>query len=126
MRSSSGLSGRSSPLPRRRTDASELTATTSDAPSAARLLEVGDVPAMQDVEHAVGEHERARQRGDARQRVARVERSSPGSAARAIVSPALMRQFVYSNSLTTRTTPDVVAAICAAASPSWRETMPIR
>ena len=31
----------------------------------ARLSEVGDMPAVQDVEHAVGEDERARKRGDA-------------------------------------------------------------
>ena len=33
IRSASALSGRSAPLPRRRTEASEFTATTSDAPS---------------------------------------------------------------------------------------------
>jgi len=32
----------------------------------ARLREIGHVAAMQDVEAAVGEHQRARQRGDAR------------------------------------------------------------
>ena len=69
MRSSSALSGRSCPLPRRFTEASELTATTSDAPSRLRLLEIGDVPAMQQVEHAVGEHQRPRQA-----RAIRVER----------------------------------------------------
>ena len=61
-RSASVLIGRSSPLPRRRTDASELSATTSDAPSAARLREVGHVAAMQDVEDAVGEDQRPRER----------------------------------------------------------------
>ena len=35
----------------------------------ARLLEIRDVAAMQDIEHAVGEHERTRQRGDARERI---------------------------------------------------------
>ena len=35
----------------------------------ARLLEVGDVAAVQEVEHAVGEHPRARQRGETRERV---------------------------------------------------------
>jgi hypothetical protein len=66
-------------LPRRRTEASELTATTSDGAEAARLVEVRDVAAMQDVEHAVGEHQRPRQRADARSR-SRRWRSSPDSA----------------------------------------------
>ena len=34
-----------------------------------RLLEIRDVAAMQQIEHAVGEDERPRQRGDAHQRV---------------------------------------------------------
>jgi hypothetical protein len=42
--------GRSSPLPRRRTEASVFSATTIAAPSARGLGEVGDVAAVQDVE----------------------------------------------------------------------------
>ena len=37
----------------------------------ARLVEIGDVAAMQHVEHAVGEHERPRQPRDALERVSR-------------------------------------------------------
>ena len=93
----------------------------------ARLVEAGDVPAVQHVEHAVGEHERTRQRADAVERVAAARRSSRGSAARVSrPQPSSWGQLVYSNSLTTRTTSDVDAATSAAASPSVVETSPSR
>src|SRR5581483_2163036 len=82
-----------------------------------RLVEVGHVAAVQDVEHAVGEHERARQHRDAGDRFLR---------ARDLGLEAGSRRHTYSNRRTTRTTPEVFAARRAAASASWRDTMPMR
>ena len=60
-RSSWRLIGRSSPLPSMRTDASLFTPTIRHA-RAPRVGKIGDVAAMQDVEHAVGEHDGRQQR----------------------------------------------------------------
>ena len=59
-RSASLFTGRSSPLLSCRTETSLLTATTSDAPSARALCKVGHMAAMQDIEYAIGQHDRAR------------------------------------------------------------------
>ena len=56
-RSASGVIGRPGPL-LARTDRSELTPTISASPRAACLLQVADVPGMQQVEDAVREDDR--------------------------------------------------------------------
>src|SRR4029079_11208440 len=100
----------------------------------ARLLEIRDVTAVQDVEHAVGHHARPRERGDPRERVAgaadlrRKARLGDhfGAGGGSDVCGGSGGAAMYSNSVTTRTTPLVVLATRAAAAPSLRVTMPIR
>src|SRR4051812_3059741 len=103
----------------------------------ARAREVGHVPAVQDVEYAIGEHQRPRQlRQPAREprRVAdpgfEVRRRAQdlwragGGASR--VLQTLSSGLQYSNTLTTLRTPPVVRASSTASSASGSVTMPIR
>src|SRR5690606_41290759 len=85
-------------------------------PERARFLEIGHVSAVQDVEAAVGEHQRPRQRRDPRREVGSVPHDLR----------ARRGQSRYSKSLTTRATPPTLAAAAPAVSPSARVARPIR
>jgi hypothetical protein len=63
------LSGRSGALPRPFAERSLFEADHQARALRARLREVGDVAAVEDVEHAVGEDHRPRQLGQARQQL---------------------------------------------------------
>jgi len=66
----------------------------------------------------------AKRRGPSSLRATLASETGGGTALDPLIAPA--GQPVISNSLTTRATPEVVDAICAAASASDFETMPIR
>ena len=86
----------------------------------ARVVKIGDVSPMKNVEHTVGEDQGTGQRRNARgQFVPRGQLGGERGRRNA-------RQLMYSNTLTTRWTPLVVRAISAAAFPSSGRTMPRR
>ncbi len=84
------------------------------------MVKVGDVSPMQNVEHAIGEHQGTIERRNARGQY--VPRGQLGGER----GPRKARQRMYSNTLTTRWTPLVVRAISAAAVPSSGRTTPSR
>jgi hypothetical protein len=95
----------------------------------ARARQVGHVPAVQEVEHAIGEHERPRQRrrparGIARREDLALESGGAGAYDRGRHTSSVGLQ--YSNIFTTLRTPAVVRAISTAAAASSSVTMPSR
>src|SRR5450755_1647817 len=87
---------------------------------AARVVEVGHVPAMKDVEDAVAKDQGTTKFRDACREILPRDQLGGERGRRNAC------QLRYSNTLTTRWTPLVVRAISAAASPSSGRTMPIR
>src|ERR1700674_2534654 len=86
----------------------------------ARVVKVGDMPSMKNIEHAIGEDQGTGERRNAcGQNVPRGQLGGERGRRKA-------RQLMYSNTLTTRWTPLVVRAISAAAFPSSGRTMPRR
>src|SRR5207249_4275450 len=92
---------------------------------AARMVQIRDMAPVHDVENAVREHTRTRQRGEPLVKRRRID-DLGGESRLARRGAERAHQSMYSNSRTTRCTPPVVRAMSAAASASAWRTRPMR